>query len=156
MSERAVDRGGVDSPWIAEDLVRWATTTAVALAVIAVAGIAAHGQKLFHNQYVWGDLAVAGALVGFYANVIWLLRGRRSVGERMQTLLGDAPPSQVRTQAGPRAGEGHAVSLELVAPNGAKLFHRPECLLAVGREAFSASRSAHEAAGRAPCGVCRP
>ena len=36
------------------------------------------------------------------------------------------------------------------------LYHRPGCLLVVGKPVSRQSRRGHESAGRRPCGVCQP
>lgn len=147
-------------PWGAEDIVRWSTTVLLGLALVAVGGFEAHSQKLFHHQFSWTALATAGAIAVFYGNAVWLLRGRRRIGERMHSLLRSYDPAQARRQA---VGESGIQSTgrvpdrgELVAPLGATYFHRPRCPLARGRETVSASRAGHAAAGRVPCGVCAP
>lgn len=153
MSDGSTDWEGLSDPWTAEALTRWITVSLVAAAVIVIAGVGAHHQRTFHDEYVWGDLGIAGGVIALYADITWILRGRRTVGERRRLLL-DAPHPEPRFDP-----EWTAVGFEvreLVAPVGASLYHRPDCLLALGRALVVADRSVHERAHRSPCGVCQP
>jgi predicted Co/Zn/Cd cation transporter (cation efflux family) len=155
MNERTTRLGVSESPWRAEDVVRWTSTSLVGVGAVVVAAIGAHSEKLFHSQYSWGVLAVIGMMVGSYAQVIWVLRGRRIVGERIEVLL--RTPNEEQAGITTRlVGTDIEGARSLVAPIGSSLFHRPDCVLSVGRDVVADTRSDHEGAGRMPCGVCQP
>ena len=153
--------------WSAEDLLRWALVTGLGGIVIAVSWYVCAGDASFNRQIGPLDAAVAGAVVSGLGNAVWLLRGRRALGERRRALLADplvaidtGDPGAVRRVSTP-AGTGTVspVTSEaelLVAGEGLLRFHRPDCILASGRAWTSATREQHEDTGRLPCGVCRP
>ena len=72
-----------------EDLLRWALTTGVGGIVIAVSWYVCAGDASFTRQIGPLDAAVAGAVVSGLGNAMWLLRGRRVLGERRRALLAD-------------------------------------------------------------------
>lgn len=152
------------SLWQAENLLRWAVTAGLGGILIAVAWYVAAGEATFSQQVGPIDLALAGLLVSGVGNLAWLVRGRRALGERRRLLLPDvvpAAPVPVRQEAQPE-GAGSLTAardsdLLFVAGEGMERYHRSDCVLASGRTGWVAMTSkAHEAAGRRPCGVCRP
>jgi hypothetical protein len=59
--------------------------------------------------------------------------------------------------SGPVTALSASASAEhVVAAEGLRRFHRPDCPIAAGRGWSPLPRRAHEAAGRGPCGICRP
>jgi len=160
------------SLWRPEDLLRWAVAVGLGGIVVAVSWYICAGEVSFGSQVGPTDAAVAGLLVAGMGNVSWLLKGRRALGERRRALLpdvslvsdatsgagGKAPQSEEVAQTDPRGLDPVLNELELcVGGEGMERFHRPECALTSGRHDWKAlSRGEHEAAGRRPCGVCRP
>jgi len=151
--------------WRAEDLIRWGITVGLGGIVIAVAWYVCAGDASFDQQVGPADAAVGGLLLAGIGNAVWLLQGRRALGERRRTLLPDvaAPePTVTRvTDAGavpmPAPGETTAQAGLFVAGAGLERYHRPGCALASGRSDWTGmTRAEHEVAGRRPCGVCRP
>jgi len=153
--------------WSAEDLLRWALATGVGGIVIAVSWYVCAGDASFNRQIGPLDAAVAGAVVSGLGNAVWLLRGRRALGERRRALLADPvvavdtgePGAVRRVSTSAETGTASPATSEaelLVAGEGLLRFHRSDCVLATGRTWTSATREQHEDAGRLPCGVCRP
>jgi hypothetical protein len=150
--------------WGAEDLLRWAITTGLGGIVIAVAWYIAAGEATFAQQVGPVDAALAGLLLSGIGNLVWLLHGRRALGERRRVLLpnvaaatasADAPVVVVGPLSTP-AGEA-SVDGVFLAGEGMERFHRPECALAAGRTGWTTgTRREHEEVGRRPCGVCLP
>jgi hypothetical protein len=137
------------SPWDRPDVVRWAVTLCVGAAISAAAWWLASDRVQFGDQIPFASVGVAGLLVASYAHLSWLLQGRRAVGARRLFLLGE--PATRR--AALTAESGDAV---LLAVDGRARYHRSGCPLLDGRATTPGARGAHEAAGRRPCGVCRP
>ena len=149
--------------WGAEDLLRWAITTGLGGIVIVVGWYIAAGEATFAQQVGPLDAALAGLVLSGVGNLVWLLHGRRALGERRRLLLPDVADATA-------SAAGHVVVAGLaptvgaatvddvfLAGEGMERFHRPECALAAGRRGWTtATRREHEAAGRRPCGVCRP
>ena len=148
--------------WGAEDLLRWVITTGLGGIVIAVAWYVAAGEATFAQQVGPIDAALAGLLLSGIGNLAWLLHGRRALGERRRLLLPDVTGAGAQPQPallGPLAVSSTAATMDEVflAGEGMERFHRPGCSLAAGRTGWrTATRQEHEAAGRRPCGVCRP
>jgi hypothetical protein len=145
--------------WRSQDLLRWGVTVGLGGIVVAVAWYLCAGDVSFSRQIGPTDAAVAGLLVAGVGNVGWLLRGRRLVGERRRALLPDAAPRAAEHAVVRRIDEGHGgdVGALCVAGDELERFHRPDCPLAVGRDEWrTMTRTEHGAAGRRPCGVCRP
>ncbi|MGP0032697.1 MAG: hypothetical protein ACLPVF_19610 [Acidimicrobiales bacterium] len=174
----AVPRVSRPAPWSAEDFIRWVIAVALGGIVVAVSWYVCAGYASFYRQIGPLDAAVAGVLLSGLGNVMWLLRGRRAVGERRRALLPDAipdaigdsieaaisgPVGAVRKVSGDVGGAEPRLITEkmetgelFVSGEGLLRYHRPDCALAADRRWAGATRSEQEAAGRLPCGVCRP
>lgn len=138
---------GTASPWTRTDAIRTAAVIAVGCAVWAVGWYRVANEGAFDSQIAPLNLAVLGVVVASAGAVLWFLRGRRAVDYRRRVLLGDdaAPAKHV------------APTAELTSYVGAeRLYHRPDCLMAQGRDWPASSRVEQERAGRAPCGWCEP
>jgi hypothetical protein len=153
--------------WSAEDLLRWAITTGLGGIVIAVGWYIAAGEATFGQQVGPLDAALAGLLLSGLGNLVWLLHGRRTLGERRQLLLPDVADAIASGAAqvvvvgppltAPGAVDAATVDDVFLAGEGMERFHRPGCALAAGRMGWTtATRQEHEEVGRLPCGVCRP
>jgi hypothetical protein len=137
--------------WGADDLLRWVALITVGFVMIVAAWFVVSGEAQFAEQVGMADLAVGGLLVACAGHVMWVLSGRRAVGERRRFLLGD--PGRIVLPAD-RPGVAVSGEEQLVAGAGTKLFHRPNCRLVVGRDWPVTSREELVRAGRVPCGVC--
>lgn len=161
MYDRSVtraQRGSIAvSLWRAEDLFRWAVAVGLGGVVVAVSWYVCAGEVSFSQQVGPTDVAVAGLVVAGIGNVGWLLKGRRALGERRRALVADVPLAD-RTQVDVVSVVPRPADVDLyVGGDGMERFHRPECVLTSGRRDWkSMSRAEHQAAGREPCGVCRP
>jgi hypothetical protein len=150
------------SLWRPEDLLRWGITVGVGGIVIAVAWYVCAGEASFAQQIGPTNAAVAGLLLGGAGNTVWLLKGRRALGERRRALLPDvlvplgSSSLADDTDAGAVDGVGEQHAL-YVAGDGMERYHRSTCPLAAGRQGWAAmTADRHEAAGRRACGVCLP
>jgi hypothetical protein len=157
------------SLWSAEDLLRWLLTVGAGAIVVAVSWYVCAGDASFNRQIGPLDAAAAGLVLGGLGNVMWLVRGRRVLGERRRALLpdpltliagsagaaGSAPTALAPVPAAVEEIAGDPAGL-FVAGDGLARFHRPGCALAEGRDWVASSRRQHEDAGRMPCGICRP
>jgi hypothetical protein len=145
--------------WRSEDLLRWGLTVGLGGTVVAVSWYICAGDVSFSQQIGPTDAAVAGLLLGGLGNVGWLLRGRRVLGERRRALLPDVAARTLDVGTVRRVDVHHEeeAGALCVAGNGMERFHRPDCVLASGRHDWTTmTRAEHDAAGRRPCGVCRP
>ena len=154
--------------WRPEDFMRWVISIGAGGIVLVVSWYVCAGDASFYRQIGPLDAAVAGLILAGLGNAMWLLRGRRNIGERRRALLPDMAVARAIDEAvgelrelavGPGVGVSADLRAEqrlLVAGDGLARFHRPGCALAAGRNWTGANRQAHLDLGRQPCGVCRP
>jgi hypothetical protein len=135
-------------PWAVGDAIGLYLGTLAGLVMIFVAWYNASGSGHLATLVAWTNLGVGGIIVSGTANALWLLSGRRAVGERRRWLVEEpAPmPDEIPQTKG----------LRLLAGPGMTRFHLENCPLVVGKAATAASRQQHVADGRRPCGVCEP
>jgi hypothetical protein len=141
------------SLWSAQDLLRWVGFEVVGLSMVVAGWFVASGQGHYTDQVGPSTLAVGGVTVACVGHAMWVLRGRRAVGERYGRLLRQPWLVGTRPSHEDRVSEDSQV---LVAGAGLRFFHRQECPLAAGRHWIALSRDEHVVAGRVPCGACRP
>jgi hypothetical protein len=135
------------SPWSRAEGLRWLVLAIVGHAAWLTAYVFALSESSFDHQIRWILLAVVGFLLVGFADVTWLLRGHLELIRRRSTILPvDSAPS--------KATESEAA--QVVAGPDQALYHRAECLFVVGRDWPRLDRATAGAAGRKPCGVCRP
>jgi hypothetical protein len=139
------------SPWTPNDLLVTTGLVSVGVAFAVLGWSLASARAAVTDQVGLASLALVGVALAFVGQAVWLLRGRRAVGDRINHLLGPPPAAPANTTVGVREQ-----SNELVAATGLRLYHRRTCLLVPAAGCRKAARSAHEKAGRRPCGVCRP
>ena len=135
-------------PWVIGDAIGVYLATLAGIVMIFIAWYMASGSDRLSTMVGWTNLGVGGIIVSGTANALWLLSGRRAVGERRRWLL-EEPGEQVDQPQESRA-------LGLVAGPGMTRFHLENCLLVAGKATTAASRQTHIAEGRRPCGVCEP
>jgi hypothetical protein len=104
------------------------------------------GRVTLNSQIPSMNLAVVGVVLAGAGQASWFLAGRRAVGLRRRALLGSEPRPLPSVTGEERDG----------FVGGDRLYHRDACAMAAGRPWPAQLRGAHEAAGRVPCGVCRP
>jgi hypothetical protein len=147
--------------WGADDLLRWLVFILVGGICCGLAWYWGSGVSTLQGQQGPLELTVFGLVLISYGHVVWLLRARRSVGERQTQLLAlwishddseatltvdDIVPAVVR------AGEAEA----LVGGYDVLHFHRATCQMARGRSWEAMGQAEHERAGRVACPICRP
>ena len=139
------------TPWSRGDVVRLIVGVAAGGIVVGLAwnGAATRGQ--LDDQTGFIVLGVAGFLVAVLAQSVWLTRGRRAVAAYAATVQTSVAALVVQPPAASVSG-----SPGLVATDGMHHFHRPDCPIASGRGWSAHPRHIHAAAGRTPCGICRP
>jgi hypothetical protein len=142
-------------PWRVADVMRFYVTTLLAVMVIAIAWWAASGTANVSTQSAWTAVAIGGLIIAGTGNVFWLLAGRTIVAVRRRQLVG-FPETTPRAVAPEAVAPPLADTGKLVATKSMTRYHRPDCPLAVGKDARVATLEAHQKKGRRPCGVCNP
>lgn len=148
-------RSGAVALWHSTTLWTAGGLVTIGAAATIVAFAEASATIRVDRQVDWVALGVAGASTVCLAMVLWVLAGRRAIAARVEALASIQPPERgpvertvVETQT--RGVDG------LVATDNMIRYHRPFCPLVAGKTARPATRAAHEAAGRRPCGMCEP
>jgi len=159
-------------PWRAGDRRTFAWTTGLGLAGLVIGYWGASGTVAQSTQLRWTALAVAGVAVAGLGNAVWLAAAARDVrarrgqmSVRLSMALAGAEKSAQLAPPGardyahlPRAeGQGAAAStagggsgVGVVTAEGMTHYHRPDCLMVVGK-------TVREGTGRKrPCPICRP
>lgn len=126
------------------------TIQAVAFLLLAVAWWQVSGTGRLESQVNWLVLGIVALCVSLAACLGRLYAGRRRIALRRARLA-----RAVEAKFGAGTVE-LAARAELVATADMTRFHRADCQLVRGKDARIASRTAHESAGRTPCGVCGP
>lgn len=151
-------------PWTPEQFLRLLSVGGITLTALLVSWFGASGTALPGRTALFTVVGIGGVIVLGLTNAMWLLAGRRAIGERraqvlsqIQALLPGGHPAEAAAADGtalltPAVASGD----RFVAVAGATRFHRPHCQLALGKELDEASAASHAAAGRIPCGVCQP
>jgi hypothetical protein len=140
-------RARTPSPWTRVDVLLTALLIAIGGVVWIIGWYRVSGRTAMDEQVAPFDLAVFGAVVFGAGQVRWFIGGRRAVDARRRVLLGSDAVLAVAVPVVPR---------EELLSGSERFFHRLDCSLALDRAWAPASRSAHEQAGRVPCGVCAP
>lgn len=143
------------SAWSAEDLLRWLVVLVIGVSMVLGAWYVASGQAALGRQVPAVDLAIAGAIVTVSGNAVWLLKGRRRVGQRTNASSLRAG-LLLRTTGQPAIADSRAQADELQWVPGLRYFHKETCVLLKARDSEVAPRDEHELAGRYPCPICRP
>lgn len=162
---RAAARAAPTSlPWDANDLVGVIGANALAAVALVVAWFGVSGSAVLPDAVNYTIVGIAGVVLQGCGNIVWLMRGRRVIGQRrvqtiaqLELLVGldaDAAPSAApagsATRGQPRTGA------DLVTVPGTSRFHREDCQLVTGKDVVPARLADHLAAGRQACGVCEP
>jgi hypothetical protein len=142
-------------PWQVGDLLLLYLANVSGLLLIVVAWFEASSAVSQDTQIVWLDIGITGVIVAGAGNLLWLLTGRRAVGELRRALT----PALTARFSEPTGETGPAVSTadpgQLVAGADMTRYHRADCPLVAGKEVADAPEESHRARGRRPCQVCR-
>jgi hypothetical protein len=113
----------------------------------------AAGRLRVEDQVGWAVLSVAGSTAVGLVTVLLVLAGRQAVEQRLRGALDAVTEDRESTEVRAVASDTAAA---LLATDDMARYHRPSCRLAYGKPVRPSDRADHEAAGRRPCGVCRP
>jgi hypothetical protein len=141
--------------WSGRQLVWWGGIVGASIIACFVAYIISAGKPTLSSQAQSLNIAMLSLVVAGAANAWLLIAGRRSIGMRRRALLGEPAGVAGRVQTAPSVALAGAVD-SFVADPALSRYHRSDCALAAGRGWAAWPRAAHERAGRAACGVCRP
>ena len=145
-------------PWTVEDLMRTYLGNAIGVVAVLTSWYGVSGTAVPARSVRWLVVGIAGVIALGTVNGLWLLAGRRAVGERSALVnvgieellleLGPAPAPAVAPVATEVPRE-----LTLVTVAGGTRYHRSDCQLVIGKRVLVGSEGV---AARIPCGVCAP
>lgn len=131
-------------------------TVLLGLITILAAWFGSSHTASLTGRMLWLNAAVAGFAVAAIGLGLWLMAGRRAVGERRFSLVSleepAAEPASAKAGRRMKRGSGETASLELVRVPGTRRVHAPDCPLVAGKQVEQAAVS--ETSER--CGVCTP
>jgi hypothetical protein len=140
-------------PWRIGDLILTYLVNVAGLILILVGWFEASGNLTIHDQIPWLNLGVTGIIVAGAGNVLWLLTGRRAVGELRRRLTVRLPGAGPASTSGP---EPDTALGALVTGTAMTRYHRADCPLVKGKPVTAAEEDRHLEAGRVACDVCLP
>lgn len=147
-------------PWSRRDAVVVVLCTLLGSLLVLVAWERSSHEVRFEHELPWILLGTAGVALVVAGDGAWLLSGRRALRRARRNLHGLQvlmPDLVIPEAVGSPPGDGGASSVVVLeAIPGLRRYHRPGCLLTAGKAAEPSSRAEHDAAGRIPCGACRP
>ena len=160
-------RGRLAAPWNGTDLLRLSFTVLLGVALLGASWYGAARQGSLDKQAPWIDLGIVAGIVFGAGNGLWVLQGRRRIGERRNRLIpfaleevqlyrwkADLNPPDRMPAAGAligakRAERGGAGGL--VRAQGMSLAHRSNCPLLEGKAVTRVRGNS-----RARCQICHP
>jgi hypothetical protein len=167
-------------PWASDQVLGLMVVNVIGLTLVFAGWWWAAGTAKAGTQVAGLNLSVLGLVLSGGANGLWLTRQRRVVTlargrvERMAraVVLSNGSRLPVRSGVEQRSTNGNHVAVTapadrrqregldtpqgLFASPAMSYYHRPDCLLAAGKQLDAADEAAHVAAGRRPCEVCQP
>lgn len=148
---------GAGLAWQDTDILLLVATALGGLIGITVAWFGASGSSDPAGQATWMSVGVAAFTTSATGNCLWLLRGRRAIGERRAGLI-SFEPDEADPPADPAgwpdestATGSRTTQFEFVRAEGMNRVHVPDCPLLTGKSVVPAQLGDGE-----PCGVCQP
>lgn len=138
-------------PWALRDFGRLVWFEVIAAAAIAACFVGAREAAAFKSRLYWIVGAVVALVFAGSGWAVWLLIGARALRDRQRRIM-----TALRPCVQPEAPELPPSGEALVSGARMNLYHRSGCPLVSGKKVARASREAHHAKGRRPCGVCAP
>lgn len=146
---------GEISPWRRREALVSAAVALVGVAGVAVCWNGASREVAFRDQVGWTVGAFLFLALFVLAAVLWLMAGFRQVRHGARELRADLNMvfrlEDVQDLMGPAAQE-QATGLDLVVAPGMQRAHRPDCVLARGKQVRALTPS--ERSEYPPCGMC--
>ena len=146
-------------PWEAHHLLRACVTLGVSAIGLMIAWWGASGTAKLSSELAWMNLGVAGLVVFGATLAMWLLAGRRALGQRQAAMRVSLEATVAKREGRPdtdSSAKAAAGADALVWANGGTLYHRADCQLVAGKVLRSATLHAHDRARRKACQICLP
>jgi hypothetical protein len=156
-------------PWRAGHVVVTSAGVGLGAVGVLVSWWAVSRTARLSSQIGWMNLGAAGLMVVGATLAMWVLAGRRAIGQRQARLEAALdgvvarrrvrPVPVTKAAAGRRAAVVEATGDDApperwVWARGMTRYHREGCQLVQGKQVRIASLGVHERSGRRPCGMC--
>ena len=142
------------SPWRLGDVMSLGASLVIGVAAILVGWLGVSGEAATARQTGWLNVGIGGVVITGIGTAVWLMTGRRAVGERRRRLLPDAvasaSPSDRPAPLQPDVPE------TLVVIGGMTRYHRSTCELVAGKAVTPVPRRRPRTGSLTPCDMCRP
>lgn len=152
----------LDGPWEQGDLIALGGRLTVGVVGLLVAWIGCSGTLSWPAQQGWTVVGVGAVALAMTGVVMWIQAGLRTIQDAKREVFAatrewfrfdDVPAAEPMASSPPIS---LVVGADLVTGSGMTLYHRPECLLVVGKATTGVTRCAAEAAALDACRVCSP
>lgn len=137
-------------PWADTDVLWLCVTSTIGIVAITTSWYGISGSASTGTQALWLNIGVSGAVIAALGNCVWLLRGRRAVGQRRAGLVSLAPVTPSGALGMPME-DTVTMPLGWVRVEGTRKVHRVDCPLMSGKAVELAGPGDGD-----PCGVCVP
>lgn len=126
--------------------------------LVVVGWLAVSGRAEVAEQLPWSSLAVAGVVVTVVGGAQLAFRQAGTAVDHLERLEADVEALHEAAASGNGAAAlGGAPATEVVAPPGARTYHRRRCALAVDKPSVRTfTRGAARDEGLSPCALCEP
>lgn len=137
-------------PWRYGDLLALLGVGIAGLALVGLAFYSSNRTDDLASQVRWVNVGVVGVLLLGVGNLLWLITGRRVVGELRRVVV-----ARVAALASAGTSDTPAVRDEsFVSSRSMTKYHLRSCPLVRGKAVRASSLATHDRRGRRPCGVC--
>jgi hypothetical protein len=137
-------------PWRLGDLYLVIGSAIIGIVLIAMARVAVRDQPSLATEVRWMNVAVTGVIVLGTGIVLWLLAGRRAVGDLRRHLLAQLHAAQAAPTS--RHPLDSPSTSEFVTAARMTRYHSPGCLLVAGKSTEAVTPAQLDRLH--PCGVC--
>jgi hypothetical protein len=128
----------------------------IGAAALLVGWLGVSGEPASARQTGWLNVGIGGIIIAGVGTAVWLMTGRRAVGQRRRQLLPDIllePPTDALADLVDPVEDGRGTTF-VVLP-GMTRYHLASCELVAGK-AVKPVPAGRAAAALTPCGVCEP
>jgi hypothetical protein len=154
------DRLRTAFPWGVETGIRATVLTLVSGIGLIVIWSEMSGGTNVNRELTWLTVGIGAVLVGMYAQVTLVVRARRAIGERRESLIrgsvsdvGIGSLATTNRRADPDSG-ADAQTPHVAVGQGLVLYHLPGCLMVSTRDYSLIPLEQAKFSGREACGIC--
>jgi hypothetical protein len=147
------------APWSPADATTTFWPSLLGVAMVAWAWWQASGSASQDEQTTWTVIAVLGVAIVTFGLTAWVRAGRRAVRQRRESLMERLAEAVALVEGAPGTV---ATTAEVAEPHegfatypAATRYHRPGCLLTLGKGAQSLEGGSRAGSSLQPCEMCQ-